>query len=356
MRYKVVVSMVLLILLSQLAGGFAFAVNENEAPPAPQENSEPEPAPEPESSPFIEHPFIDNLMEAMAELMETIREYIEQVQDSVMDLVPGIGEEEEIVEEPAPVPEDEVPVAGMVEGRLTDNDRNPLSEMRVVMGARETVTDGNGSFIFEEVDFGTHQIYLMDPGFQEDVFLTEFQIDENNPHYNVNFIVSLPDAEAEEEEVEVAVAPVEENGLTGWTTLLLLAIFVLLIIAALLFFTRKHIRIVDANTGGVISKQRIKMYPKTRIDLTRAFEHAYDDAVRVQFLKPAIRKLSGYRVIFLKDEKVVSEIEDYTGELEHYVKIPEIPEGEGSDSESTAPEDGEFSATENEDSDDTSNS
>ncbi len=329
MRYKVVVSMVLLILLSQLAGGFAFAVNENEAPPAPQENSEPEPAPEPESSPFIEHPFIDNLMEAMAELMETIREYIEQVQDSVMDLVPGIGEEEEIVEEPAPVPEDEVPVAGMVEGRLTDNDRNPLSEMRVVMGARETVTDGNGSFIFEEVDFGTHQIYLMDPGFQEDVFLTEFQIDENNPHYAVNITVSMPEPGDDPEEIEVAPAPVEEPDEPGRGALLFfLGILALLVLAIVLFllFRRKHIQIVDAKTGETIGSQKIKVYPRTKIDLTEAFEYAYGDAVRVQFLKPIIKKLWGHRILFIYDEEqVIGEIESYAGELEYPVRLPQAP-------------------------------
>ena len=346
MKKKVVVTIVMVILMALSTGGSVFASPENEAPSDPLNNSE--------NDTFTDHPIVKNLMETLDELMETIKAYMEQVQEAVFRL--ASEEEEEPVEDPAPLPEEELSTTGLVEGRLVDNDRDPLSKIQVSMGGREATTDRNGFFFFEDVDFGSHELHLSDPNLQEDIYLTSFHIDENNPHYNVNFIVSLPDAETEEEEVEVAVAPVEENGLTGWTTLLLLAIFVLLIIAALLFFTRKHIRIVDANTGGVISKQRIKMYPKTRIDLTRAFEHAYDDAVRVQFLKPAIRKLSGYRVIFLKDEKVVSEIEDYTGELEHYVKIPEIPEGEGSDSESTAPEDGEFSATENEDSDDTSNS
>ena len=351
MKKKVVVMIVMIILMALSTGGSVFASPENESPSDPLNNSE--------NDIFTDHPIVKSLMETLDELMETIKAYMEQVQEAVFRLTSE--EEEEPVEDPAPLPEDERPTTGLVEGRLVDNDKNPMSRMQVFMGGREATTDRNGFFFFEDVDFGSHELHLSDPNLQEDIFLTSFHIDENNPHYNVNFIVSLPGAEAEEEEVEVAVAPVEETGFTGWTTLLLLAIFVILIIAALLVFTRKHIRIVDANTGGVISKQRIKMYPKTRIDLTRAFEHAYDDAVRVQFLKPAIKKLQGYRVIFLKGEKVVGEIENYTGELEHIVKLPEISEteiseGEGSNSESTAPEDGEFSATENEDSDDTSNS
>ena len=346
MKKKVIVMFVMVILMALLTGGFIFASTENEIPSDSPNDSE--------NSTFADHPIVERLMEAVDELMETIGAYMEQVQEAVLGLTSE--EEKEPVEDPAPLPEEEVLTAGLVEGRLVDNDRNPLSRMQVSMGAREVTTDRNGFFFFEDVDFGSHELYLSDPSIQEELFLTSFNIDEHNPHYNVNFIVSLHDADGEEEEVEVAVAPVEETGPTRGTTLLILAIIALLIIAVLLIFTRKHIRVVDANTGGVIGKQRIKMYPTTRIDLTKAFEYAYDDGVRVQFLKPAIKKLPGYRIIFLKNEKVVGEIENYTGELEYLVRIPEIPEGEISDSESTAPKNEELPDTNTEGTDNTTGS
>jgi len=161
--------------------------------------------------------------------------------------------------------------------------------------------------------------------------------------------VSLPGPDDEAEEVEVAPAPVEEpNG----TPFLPFVIFAILIAAVISLFIsrRKHIRIVDAKTGVFIRKQKIKIYPRTKIDLTEAFEHAYQDAVRVQFLRPAIKKLPGHRILFIKDEEIISEIEEYTGELEYLVELPEIPEEETEetpDPEFTPQKPGESTVPEN---------
>jgi len=338
MKQKMIVMVVLVILVTYLTGGLALASVENET-----SSNLPN---EPQSTVSTDNFIIDNLMEAIAELIETIRAYSEQVEEAIRDIISREEVEPEPVEEPAPLPEDEVPATGIVEGRLVDDENNSLSRMRVIMGARETITDRNGFFFFEDVDFGSHELYLSDPNLQEEIFLTSFSIDENNPNYNVNLIVSLPDPEDEVEEVEVAPAPVEEP---DGAPFLLFGIFAILIVAVISFFIlrRKHIRIVDAKTGEFIKKQKIKIYPRTKIDLTEAFEYAYEDAVRVQFLKPAIKKLVGHRIVFMKDEEIISEIEEYTGELEYLVKLPETSEEETSDPEFTSQKPEESSAPEN---------
>ncbi len=147
----------------------------------------------------------------MAELIEIMRSYIEQVQD----MIPGVGpsesaEEPEPAEEPIPPATDAVPTTGVVEGRLVDDDSIPLSNMRVVMGSRETRTDRNGFFFFENVDFGNYELYLTDPSIQEEVFLTSFHINERAHNYTVNLIVSLPDSDDETEEAVVLTVPAEE--------------------------------------------------------------------------------------------------------------------------------------------------
>jgi len=328
MKQKMILLVGFVILLTHLTGGFVLASAENETSSISPD--------QPQATISTDFPIIDNLMESLAELIETIRAYTEQVQETVRDIISSEPEpveeaepieETEPVEEAVPLPEEEVPATGIVEGRLIDDEKDPLSRMRVIMGARETMTDRNGFFFFEDVDFGSHELYLSDPTLQEEVFLTNLNIDENNPNYTVNLTVSLPDPDSEVEEIEVAPAPVEE---TDETPFLLLGIFAVLIVAVISFFIirRKHIRIVDAKTGKVIKKQKIRIYPKTTIDLTEAFEYAYQDAVRVQFLKPAIKKMPGYRILFMKDEEIIGEIEEYTGELEYLVKLPKIPEEE----------------------------
>ncbi len=352
MKQKMIVMVVLVILVTYLTGGLVLASSENET-----SSSLPN---KPQSTFSADHPIIDNLMEAIDELIETIRAYTEQVQEAVRDIIsreedepepveepaPLPEEEPEPVEEPAPLPEEEVPATGIVEGRLVDDDKDPLSRMRVIMGARETITDRNGFFFFEDVDFGSHELYLSDPNLQEEIFLTSFNIDENNPIYTVNLIVSLPDPDDEVEEVEVVPAPVEEPDGAPFLPFVIFAILIAAVIS-LFILRRKHIRIVDAKTGVFIKKQKIKIYPRTKIDLTDAFEYAYQDAVRVQFLRPAIKKLPGHRILFMKDEEIISEIEEYTGELEYLVELPEIPEEETPDPEVAPQEPGESAVPEN---------
>jgi hypothetical protein len=105
----------------------------------------------------------------------------------------------------------------------------------------------------------------------------------------------------------------------------MIIILLALAITALYLISRKHIRIVDERTGKEIEKQRIEFKPRTRIDLTDAFENASNDAVRVQFMKPAIKKLSGFRIVFLYENAVAGEINQYNGELEHIVRLPAAP-------------------------------
>lgn len=318
MRSRMVVVLLVAFLVLGLAVGLAGANPENEDPPDPSNDSETTP---------IEVPYLGELIDAITEMREQLSTYLEEIQKSVQDLFSE--REPEPVEEFPELPEDEVPTTGVVEGRLIDGDQNPLSERRITMNARETTTDGNGFFFFEEVDFGSYDLYLRDPNTQENVHLTGFQIDQNNPRYSVNFTVASPPPESETEEVEVVPAPVEEETEpSGGAFLFLLGILVLLIIAVMVTIRlrRKHIRIVDEKSGEVIGTQKIKVYPKTKIDLTKAFEYAYHDAVRVQFLKPVIQKLSGARVVFLNDGKAVDQIDEYKGELEYPVKLPELPQ------------------------------
>jgi len=355
MKQKMIVMAMLVVLATCLTGGLVLASAENET-----SSSLPN---KPQATVSTDIPIIDDLMEAIAELIETIRTYTEQVQEAVRDIIsreedepepveepaPLPEDEPEPVEEPAPLPEDEAPATGIVEGRLIDDEKDSLSRMRVIMGARETITDRNGFFFFEDVDFGSHELYLSDPNLQEEIFLTSFNIDENNPNYTVNLTVSLPDPDDEAEEVEVAPAPVEEPNGTPFFPFVIFAILIAAVIG-LFILRRKHIRIVDAKTGVFIRKQKIKIYPRTKIDLTEAFEHAYQDAVRVQFLRPAIKKLPGHRILFIKDEEIISEIEEYTGELEYLVELPEIPEEETEetpDPEFTPQKPGESTVPEN---------
>ncbi len=338
---KLLVLVLLLVFVTYLTGGFAVTFAANESSPDPQNNSE--------SSNFSGLPVVDDLLddllEAMAGLLESMRTYMEEVRD----MIPGIGDPEPGVEpapepdvepepEPAPEPEPEpepappetdvVPTAGTVEGWLADEERNPLSMMRVVMGPYETTTDRNGYFFFEDVDFGSYELYLADPSIPEEVFLTSFRIDETAPNYTVNLAVSLPEDETEEAEV---IAIPEEEDEPSRTALVLLGIIALLVIAVivLLLLKRKHIRIVDAKTGQVMEKRKLEIRPKTKIDLTEAFEYAHPEGLRVQFLSSAVKKLSGCRILFLKDGKTVAEIDEYAGELDYPVKLPEITEEAG---------------------------
>ena len=337
MKRKVGLMALIFILMIQLVSGFAAVVDGEEAQSV-QYNI-------PSAAALPDTTIIDDLLENLNDMMQTMRAYMEELREIVEDLIPGLGPaepaEEPPAEEPTPVEEpppaepppaeeptqeEPVPSTGTVEGRLADNDRNPMSGVTVIIGPREMQTNQSGYFFFEEVPFGSYDLYLADDA-NEDVYLTTVHIDANNLHYSVNLIVSLPDADDDTEIVEVMEVPEEELEEDRGLLFILFVIILLLVLAiiALYFINRKHIRIVDARTGEEIEKQKIEFKPKTRIDLTEAFENASNDAVRVQFLKPATKKLSGFRIVFLHEDVVVGEINQYAGELEHIVKLPSEP-------------------------------
>ncbi len=325
MKKKLVVFLLLTALVMCFAGGFApvSAVVENAETEEETNNDN-----LPQTPVSISNNIIEELTGAVNELMETLWAYIELLQELIAEIIYDRETEPDPVEEPVSPPADETPVSGVVEGNLLDESRQPLSGLRVALGNREALTDRNGFFYFEDVAFGSHELHLSDAETGEDIFLTGFSIDENNPRYRVNLIVSLPDTPAEEE-IVVSPEPVEElpQPLPGGNLFLFLVLLLLIIVIIfLVILRRRHLRVVDIKTGKTLDKQKIKVYPRTTIDLTEAFIRTSGASVRVQFLKPVRKKLSGCRVLFLNEEEIVDKIEEYTGELEHTVKLPGITE------------------------------
>ncbi len=148
----------------------------------------------------------------------------------------------------------------------------------------------------------------------------------------------MPEEEAAEEE---PLLPIEEDVAKpagGLLWLLLAAVVLFLALLLLVLLNRKHVRFVDGDTGEYIAKQKIRISPKTSIDLTEVFAQATGDAVRVQFLKPVRRKLIGSRVVFLANGQVLAEIANYTGELEYTVRISASGSKEALDEETELPE------------------
>ena len=129
-----------------------------------------------------------------------------------------------------------------------------------------------------------------------------------------------------EDPVDPAPEPEDDVYQINWGMLLLFAFIGVLLIGGFIWYIlsrRDHIRIVDDETGELLETQQIQVYPRTKIDLTDALEHAYNDTVRVQFLKPIINKLQGYRILFLLEDRKIAEIETYRGELEYRVSLPQ---------------------------------
>ncbi len=134
-----------------------------------------------------------------------------------------------------------------------------------------------------------------------------------------------------EDPVDPAPEPEDHAYQVNWGMLLLFAFMGVLVIGGFIWYIlsrRDHIRIVDDETGELLETRQIKVYPRTKIDLTDALEHAYNDAVRVQFLKPIINELQGYRILFLLEDRKIAEIETYRGELEFRVSLPQPPQEE----------------------------
>ena len=114
-----------------------------------------------------------------------------------------------------------------------------------------------------------------------------------------------------------------------WGTIFLLVFIALLLIGGIiwvLFSRQNHIRIIDDKTEEVLETQRIKAKPRTQIELTDALEKTSDNSVRVQFLKPIVNKLFGYHILFLKEDRIIEEIENYQGELEYRISLPQSPQ------------------------------
>ena len=288
-----------------------------------------------------ENGITDTLMETLGELIETMRTYIETIQESVGDLVENVlpGDRED--DEPAPPAEEEpAPAAGTVGGRLSDDEGRPVSGTRLLLDSLETETDRSGSFFFDDVPFGSYSLAMVSPNTGETLVLTALTVDGNNPHFRVSLLVSLPDPDDTDE--EVTVTELEEDPETGrslqWVILLVTAILLLTVFRLL---TRKHIQIIDAKTGQTLGKKRIQVRPTTRIDLTDELPDAYNEVVRIRFLRPVIQKLRGCRIVFLRNEQQLMELSEYTGELEITVSRPADPEPLPDSGENTGPRDGQ---------------
>ena len=283
----------------------------------------------------------DTLMETLSELIETMRSYIETIQESVGDLVDNVlpGDRED--DEPAPPAEEEpAPATGTVGGRLSDDEGRPVAGTLLLLNSLETETDRSGSFFFDGVPFGSYSLAMVSPNTGETLVLTSLTVDDNNPHYRVSLLVSLPDPDDAEE--EVTVTELEEDPETGqtlqWVILLLTAILLLTVFRLL---TRKHIQIIDAKTGQTLGKKRIQVRPTTRIDLAEELPEAYDEVVRIRFLRPVVQKLRGCRIVFLRNEQQLMELPEYTGELEITVRQPADPSPLPDSGESTGSKDGQ---------------
>ncbi len=292
---------------------------------------------------------LEDARDRVEELTDSIGRGAKRIEETVDRLTDFIGfgdpdSREESGENTPPGDEEsrEERALGQVRGTFTTKEGEPVESVRVNLGNYATYTNAEGDFVFEEIPYGVYTLSYQPSENGRAKPVEEILLDRENNRYVVNLVIegdSFEEAPGEEEE-EVLVESVsresgeeqgleeagDEGGIPGFIFLL-----ALVLLALVLFFrlNRKHIKVIDAQTGESLGKKKVEIKTVTWIDLTEEFQEASAQKIRIRFIRSALRKLCGKKVMFTVEDRVIAQIPEYTGELDFLIrkKIPqESPE------------------------------
>ena len=293
---------------------------------------------------------IDELTDSIGRGTERIGESIEKVTDFIGF---GSSDSEEEQEEPAAEaeealeeePEQENNTTGKIVGTVKSKNGEALENIRVNVGNYATYTNDRGEFAFNNLPYGVYTLHYQESQGEEFNNIEEITIDSNNNRYVVSLVLDMGRAgevlaeEESEREVIVDSTPEvipentgienenEDHGILLFIIIMMLAL--LMIILFFFFFfviDKKHIKTIDGSTGETLGKKKVDIKPVTWIDLTEEFQEASGEKIRVRFIRSAIKKLCGKKVIFTVDDTIIAEIQEYTGELDFLVQRTAVKE------------------------------
>ncbi len=282
---------------------------------------------------------LEDLRDRVEELTESIGRGTEKIGESMEKLTDFIGfgttDSDEEKEESETGNEEERISSGQVVGTFKTKAGEPFENIRVNLGNYATYTDSEGEFNFDNIPYGVYTLSYQESQGGELKNIEEILIDSDNERYVFSLVLDtgnegavlgeeengeeiLVDSDSEGAPEDEGIEDPEENSNT--LLLLLLLILILLGILVFLLMNRKHIKIIDGGTGETLAKRKVDIKSVTWIDLTEEFHEASQEKIRVRFIRSAIKKLCGKKVVFTVDDQIVAEIPEYTGELDFLVK------------------------------------
>lgn len=280
---------------------------------------------------------IDELTDSIGRGSERIGESIERLTDFIgfggSDSEDGEreGAEADETSEEEQAAENNTP--GQVVGTFTSKEGDPLENIRVNLGNYATYTNERGEFAFADLPYGAYTLSYQESQGAGIHNIEEILIDSSNDRYVISMVLDTGGAgevlaeEDSEREIVVDTSPadaIEDREIEDEDSRMLIFIvfMILILLLIILFFiiNRKHIKTIDGRTGETLGKKKIDIKPVTWIDLTEEFQDASGEKIRVRFIRSAIRKLCGKKVVFTVDDTIIAEIPEYTGELDFLVQ------------------------------------
>ena len=289
---------------------------------------------------------LEDSKERIEELTDAIGRGSERIGESIEKLTDFIGFNNRDSDEDNKEMENEGPEennsAGQVVGTVKTKGGEPVENLRMNLGNYATYTNNKGDFTFDNIPHGAYTLSYQESQSEARKNIEEILIDSDNQRYVFSLVLDSGDdgavlSETEDPgetvlDPESETAPEDqgiENENEGRNILLYLLLLFLALLAMAVFFAinRKHIKIIDGRTGESLGKKKVDIKQVTWIDLTEEFQQASQEKIRIRFIRSAIRKLYGKKVVFTMDDKIIAEIPDYTGELDFLVQKKSVVQG-----------------------------
>ncbi len=282
---------------------------------------------------------VEDLTDSIGRGTERIGESIEKLTDFI-----GFGDQDPDEDEGASRGEEERITPGQVVGTFKTEAGEPVENIRVNLGNYATYTNSEGEFNFDNIPYGLYTLSYQESQGGALNNIEEILIDSENERFVFSLVLNNGDdggvsgegENAEEAAVdsESEAAPEDEGTADsdeGSNVPLYLILLFLILLGIAIFFAinRKHIKIIDGGTGETLAKKKVDIKPVTWIDLTEEFREASQEKIRVRFIRSAISKLFGNKIVFTMDDKIIAEIPEYTGELDFLVKRKPVNEAVG---------------------------
>lgn len=269
--------------------------------------------------------------ERVEELGDSIGRGTEKIGESIEKLTDFLGfdnpdSDEEELDEETEQDEQENVSTGQIAGNFKTTDGESLENIRVNAGNYATYTDNSGEFVFDNIPYGVYTLTYQESEDQALINIEEIRIDSDNDRYVISLILDTKNEIIVDSSTEAAPEAPPEGGETEdpeknvRAGLIIFAVLILLGILLFLLIKRKHIKIIDAKTGETLRKKNIDIKPVTWIDLTEEVQSASYGKIRVLFMRSAINKLYGKKIIFTVEDQMIGEIPEYTGELDFLIE------------------------------------